>query len=205
MNHTPRKGLAAFAAMLCAPAMCMAQGTLTFTFDGAPRGTEMIVGTYLESGVRFSPIAPGNLLLNGGGISGYPDNGTSYLEVPDGYPGSGGLTFGFTNSFPSVYFNLVSFDAADYDSAGPQTLQVVGYKPMAGTVTNSFSVSSLTFQTFTLDSSFANLYRVDVYNARWSLDNLVISGVPEPSPCALAAIGALCWFARRTPLGRRAR
>jgi hypothetical protein len=205
MNPISTKGPSAVAAMLVFPALCMAQGTLTFTFDGASRGTELVVGTYFESGARFSPIAPGNLLLNGGGISGYPDNDTSYLEVPDGYPGSGGLTFGFTNAFPSIYFNLVSFDAAEYDSAGPQTLQVVGYKPMAGTVTNSFSVSSLSFQTFTLDSSFVNLYRVDVYNARWSLDNLVISGVPEPSACALTAVGGLCWFARRRMLRRRTR
>jgi hypothetical protein len=196
------KWFAVIAAALFAIPACLAQGTMTFTFEGAPRGTQQSVGTYLESGVLFAPIAPGSLFLNGGGVPGYADNGTAYLEIPDALPGQGGLTFGFTNTFPSIYFNLLSFDAAELDSLGPQMLQVVGYKPMAGTVTNSFSVSSLTFQTFTLDSSFASLYRVDVFNARFSLDNVVIGGVPEPSACALAALGSLCWLARRRSGGR---
>jgi hypothetical protein len=184
---------------------CEGQGTLTITFDGTPRGTHNTgIGSYTESGMRFAPIPPGGIFLNGGGIAGYPDNGTAFLEIPDGLPGGvGGLTFGFTNSLPLVPFNLVSFDAAEYDSAGPQTLEVIGYKPMAGTVTNFFSVGSLTFQTFYLDSTFQNLYKVDVINARWSLDNLTISGVPEPSACALLSFGLSLALFRRRVLSRR--
>jgi hypothetical protein len=33
---------------------------------------------------------------------------------------------------------------------------------------------------------------VDVLNASWALDNLVIGGVPEPSTGALIALGTAC-------------
>ncbi len=159
---------------------------MTFTFEGQPRGTRQNVGTYSEAGMSFIPIAPGSLFLDGGGIPGYPDNGTCFLEIPDGFPGVGGLSFTFTQDF-----QLVSFQAAEYDSAGPQTLTVIGYRDdiMGLRVTNTFTVNSLTFQTFYLDASFINVGRVDVLNARWSLDNLVIS-VPEPTTGSLALLGA---------------
>jgi hypothetical protein len=184
-------------ATLATMGRCYSQGTLTFTFDVEPRGSQANVGTYTESGMYFGPIGPGNLLLSGGGIAGYPDNGTGYLEIPDGNMGCS-----FTQDF-----NLVSFDAAEFDSFGPQTLTVVGYRDdvMGLRVTNYFSISSLTFQTFYLDSSFAHVGGIDFLNARWSLDNLLVSGVPEPSASALTALGGLCWFARRRMLGRRAR
>jgi hypothetical protein len=86
-----------------------------------------------------------------------------------------------------------------YWNVAPQTLTVVGYRDdvMGLMVTNYFSVGSQTFQTFYLDSSFVNIGRVDVLNARWSLDNLVIGGVPEPSTSALALPGLACAFGFR--------
>jgi len=119
------------------------------------------------------------------------------LEIPDGVAGGNGATrfeFGFTafpQSFPIVPFNFISFDAAQFGSSGPQTLEVVGYHPMGASVTNYFSVNSQ-FQTFHLDASFNDVFLVDVFNARWSLDNLVISGVPEPSSAALIAVSVAC-------------
>ena len=62
---------------------------------------------------------------------------------------------------------------------------------MAGTITNYFTVSSQTFQTFYLGSSFTNVFQVDVLNASWSLDDIVISGIPEPSTGVLLALGTL--------------
>jgi len=174
------------------------QGTLTFTFEGAPFGTRVSTNNYLQAGMNFSVIAPGQLFLNGGGILGSPSNGTGYLEVPDAFVGGGGLTFGFTNFLPSTYFNLVSFDAAAYGGLGPQTIEVIGYPGMAAPVTNFFTATSQ-FQTFTLDSSFAHVGRVDMLNARISLDNVFISGVPEPSACALLSLStALTFSFRRT-------
>jgi hypothetical protein len=97
--------------------------------------------------MSFGSLGPGNVLLSGGGISGAPDNGTGYLEIPDA-----NLSVSFTNT-PTRYFNLVSFDAAEFDGFGPQTLTIVGYPGMSAPVTNYFTVNSLTFQTFLLDSS----------------------------------------------------
>jgi len=188
----------------CLLTECYGQGT--FTFEGQPVGTAQQLGGYTASGMRFRAIQPGSLYLSGGGIAGYPDNGTGYLYMPDG--NLGGLSFGFTNFLPSIYFNLVSFDAAEYAGAGPTTLTVVGYPGMATPVTNYFTLDGINdgtgplqdFQTFYLDSSFTQVGRVEVLKARWSLDNLVISGVPEPSSGALFVLGifsALGWSRMR--------
>jgi hypothetical protein len=164
---------------------------MTVTFEGAARGTQTQFGAnpYTDaSGMQFGSLTPQSLYLNGGGIPGYPDNGTCYLEIP-----AGSMRFGY-NTFPPgniVPFTLVSFDGAEYDNFGPKTLEVVGYHPMAGTVTNYFTVSSQTFQTFYLGSSFTNVFQVDVLNASWSLDDIVISGIPEPSTGVLLALGTL--------------
>lgn len=164
---------------------------MTFTFEGLPRGTSQQVGVYTEAGMHFGPGGVGSLYLSGGGIAGYPDNGTGYLYIPDGW-----LTFSLTDSLHPT-FNLVSFDAARYAALAPPTIGLVGYKvqimgPVL-TVTNYFTVSSSgsDFQTFYPDSSFVNLFQVTVVNSVWSLDNLVISGVPEPSGGALILLGAV--------------
>jgi hypothetical protein len=171
---------------------------MTFTFEAMPRGVTVPVATYSESGMQFwNPYGPENLVLAGGGVSSRPDNGTGYLQVSSGAM----LAFSF-NTFPSTYFNLLSFDAAEYDTAfpGPVTLEVVGYRPMAGTVTNFFTLDGINdgtgllqdFQTFNLDSRFVNLYRVDFLTDRFSLDNVVIGGVPEPPVGGLVLAAALC-------------
>ena len=179
------------ASLYCFCSSASAQGTITANFNVLPPGQEGNVGIYYESGISFAPIGPGNVALAGPGLPNHPDNGTGFLEIPDG-----SLAVSFTNS-PTTYFNLVSFDGAEFSGFGPQTLEVIGYKPMAGTVTNYFTVNSLsTFQTFTLDSSFSGLYQVDVLNARWSLDNFVVSGVPEPSCGALIVLGVVCGIVR---------
>ena len=95
--------------LLCCQAQCNGQGTMTFTFEGQPRGTRHQTGPYYEGAMQFLPIPMGSLYLSGGGFTGYPDNGTGYLEVPDI-----GVRFGPTNAFPATApFNLVSFDAAE--------------------------------------------------------------------------------------------
>ncbi|MGD0263016.1 MAG: hypothetical protein ABSD29_24895 [Verrucomicrobiota bacterium] len=171
---------------------------MTFTFEGAPRGTVQNVGVYYESGMSFG-AAPGNVVLNGGGIPGYPDDGTGYLQMPDG-----NVDFFFTNTLPTRYFNLVSLDLAAYNTSSrfPGTFEIVGYQPMAGTVTNYFTLTTPLpgFQTFNLDATFTNLFQVDIFgaNAPFSMDNVVINGVPEPSCGALALLGVAgaFWFVR---------
>jgi hypothetical protein len=200
-----RRAASIYLSGACLLTVCFGQGTLTFTFEGQPRGTSQQYGIYSESGMQFGMVfGPGSVYLSGGGVPGYPDNGTGYLYMPDG--SLSGLRFGFNvfQSTPSVTFNLVSFDAAEYAGLGAQTLEVVGYKyqimgPII-TVTNYFTLDGINdgtgplqdFETFHPDSSFVNLFQVDVFNARWSLDNLVVSGVPEPSSGALLLLAGLC-------------
>jgi hypothetical protein len=133
-------------APLCLALTCSAQGTMTFTFEGAPRGTTSFVGVYYEAGMSFG-AAPGNVTLAGGGIPGYPENGTGYLQAPDG-----NVDFFFTNSPTKIYFNLLSLDLAAYNTSAPfpATFQVVGYRPMAPSVTNYFTLTTALpgFQTF---------------------------------------------------------
>jgi hypothetical protein len=183
---------------------CLGQGTVTIGFQGAAPGEITMAGanpyTDPASGMQFGSLTPQSLLLDGGGIAGYPDNGTCYLEV------GGDMRFG-PNTFPPigslVPFTLLSFDAAELIS-GPQTLTVVGYHPMAGTVTNYFTVSSQTFETFYLGSSFTNVFQVDVLCPAWSLDDVVISGIPEPSCGALVVLATVCGLGRAWMRGRRA-
>jgi hypothetical protein len=190
--------------LFCLAELCHGQGTMTFRFEGQPVGTSQQLGVYVESGMQFGmAYGPGSVYLSGGGIPGYPDNGTGYLEIPDGNITR--LRFGFNvfpQTFPASPFDLLSFDAASYWDLGPQTLEVVGYHLMSPTVTNYFTVGH-NFQTFYPDSSFLNVLEVDVFNARWSLDNLVVGGVPEPATSSLVFLAALCsvgWYRfRRVP------
>jgi hypothetical protein len=74
---------------------------------------------------------------------------------------------------------------------------------MGMTVTSYFTVTSANFQTFQLNSGFQNLYEVEILGDPFSLDNVVISGVPEPSCGALAVLAALCGLGRGWMRGRR--
>jgi hypothetical protein len=47
------------------------------------------------------------------------------------------------------------------------------------------------FQHFYLDSQFQNLYRVDIVGYSFSLDNVTVSGVPEPTSPSLLLLGAV--------------
>jgi hypothetical protein len=204
---TNRIGFAASAALafFCLATVCLGQGTTTVTFEGQPPGTiSGGMAYYLEAGMRFTVLPDGGLFLVGPGVPGYPQDGTGYLEAPDVFVGGGGLEFSLT---PAALFNLVSFDAARCATGSNPTLEVVGYENnIMGptlTTTNYFTVTSANFQTFYLSSSFQNVYEVEILNAPFSLDNVVISGVPEPSCATLVALAALCGLGRAWKRGRR--
>jgi len=156
------------------------QAPFTITFDGPPtqpRGTAYNRTYYYESGVAFTPETdtPGDSFGRcGGGISGFPDNGTTYLQV------GSSLEFSFTNG---VSFSLESVDLAGYSDVLPEMdIQFVGYKSDGSTVTNSFSGSGLDFQTYNFGPEFTNVTRVEVFGNLWSLDNLVV----QPGPPVLS-------------------
>lgn len=199
--------LASILALFCFLTRCEGQGTLTFTFNGQPPGSyTWPVGSYSEAGAQFAGPHGEGLALVGSSLSGAPDNGTGYLQVPAGAQ----LTFSLT---PFAHFNFVSFDAAELSTSfpGPVTLQVIGYHVMSVTVTNFFTTDGINdstgplqdFQTFFLDTQFQDIYRVDILTERFSLDNVVISGVPEPTTGALMVLGTLAAFGWKW--GRRRR
>ena len=192
--------LAPALALCCLLAECLGQGTTTITFDGQPPGSYSYpVGSYSESGMRFAGVQGGGFALVGASLSGYPDNGTGYLQLP----GGAGLTLSLT---PLAVFNLISFDAAESATVlpGSVSFRVVGYVShgMGLTVTNIFTTDGINdgtgplqdFQTFFLDSRFLDIYRVDILGSPFSIDNIVISGVPEPSAGGLLLLGTACAF-----------
>lgn len=174
---------------------------MTIRFEG-----QMSVGRYVESGVSFwNAYGPEVLTLLQSGRSGYPDNGTKYL-------GSGGvdlLTFRF-DTVPTTYFNLVSLDLAEL-FPGPVTLQVIGYPVMSQAVTNMITTDGIMdgpggqpdFETFYFGAAFQRVNRIEITTDRWYLDNVVISGVPEPSASALVLLGAACAFGQSRIKRRR--
>lgn len=184
-------------ALLLSLRAASAQGTferLTVTFDGPPHqppGTQYGVNYYRESGVWFVPV-PGadSFVRNGGGILGYPDNGTAYLQAGLG----SSLMFGLDDGSS---FDPVSVDLAEYSDIvhDPVTVQFVGYRQDGTVVTDDITTAGVfngvapVFQTFSFSPEFSGLVRVEIPTIAWSLDNLVLS-VPEPSTGALMGIGA---------------
>jgi hypothetical protein len=199
-------------ALFCRVADCRGQGTLQIGFESPaypgspypqPPGTGEAVGAYFESGMKFyNPFGPEGVALIGSGLSGYADNGSAFLSTSGGW-----LRFNFTSWGP---FNLLSFDLAEH-WPGSVTLQVVGYKGMGMTVTNTLTTDGIMdgpgglpdFQTFHFDSQFLGVGQVDILSSRWAIDNLMISGVPEPTAGGLMVLGVLCVFSRPRPTGRQ--
>jgi len=182
------------------------QGTMTITFDNPPLppDTATIITSYSESGMRFwepGSSFGGLVLVGAGNAGGSPNNGTTHLET---YAATY-VAFAPTSVTP---FSLRSFDATESYSItpGPETLHVVGYKFDSTSVwTDLTTDGGRQFQTYTLDSRFANLFSVVITPSAWSgfaLDNVVV-GIPEPSVAALVVLAAACAFGRSRIKRRR--
>jgi hypothetical protein len=198
----------------CLVADCRGQGTLLIGFEGPaypgapypqPPGTGEAIGAYFESGMKFyNPFGPEGVALEGRGHSGYADNGTAFLSTSGGW-----LRFGFTSS-PTTWFNLLSLDLAE-NWPGSAVVQVVGYKGMGMTVTNTLTTDGIMdgpgglpdFERFYFDSRFLHVSQVDILSDRWAIDNVMLSGVPEPSAASLLALGILFGLASRWARSRR--
>lgn len=181
------------------------QGTFQVTFDGPPTvpvGNQGGAHSYNESGFVFSGINDNGFTRNGGGISGYPEDGSAYLQALL----LEGLVFRAANNMP---FGLVSVDLAEYSTVfqEPKTVQFIGYYADGSTVTTSFTTDGIIdgtgplqdFQTFLFPyKEWSGLQRVEIPNFGWSLDNLVVS-VPEPATCVLALCGVALFGLKRWP------
>jgi hypothetical protein len=175
---------------------CHSQGTLLIDFDGPPVipvGSAQLTQRYDEAGMSFAPIGATGFVRQGGGVTFYPQNGTTYLQAGLGST----LMFGFTNG--SV-FDLAAVDLAEYSTVVPNavTVQFVGHKVDGSTVMANLTTDGIIdgtgpladFQTFNFGPEFSNLTRVEIPTFGWSLDNLVVS-IPEPGTWALLLTGGL--------------
>jgi hypothetical protein len=186
------------------------QGTIHVTFDGPPDmppGGSLQPPYYFESGVGAHTVP--SLLgfarrWSGGAL--FPDNGSAYLQPV------GGSEFFFNYLGSGQAFNAVSVDLALYSASSlePVTVQFVasGYTRGIDIIaTTQFTITGTVdgqgrplFQTFYFPPEFSGMLYLSVTPTAplWSLDNLVISQVPEPSVFALLAAGGfLLWAWRR--------
>jgi hypothetical protein len=181
--------------VLLATAACRGQGIIQITFDGPPpvAPSSQIASTqYIESGMIFRPISSlgsRNFARNGGGIVGFPDNGTAFVQAAFFQS----LMFNSTNS---SLFGVASVDLAGYSYILPDfNVPFVGYRPDGSTMITTFSGTGTNFQTFSFPSDFSGFTRVEIPTDSWSLDNLVIQPIPEPSSFALFVLGGTLFIA----------
>ena len=104
-------------------------------------------------------------------------------------------------------FNLISVDLAEFSiTVTNTTVPFIGYRQDGSTVMTSFKTDGLIdgpggvrdFETFYFDTKdWSGLDRVEIPTYGWSLDNLVVSTIPEPATVLLAFVGgSLLWAAR---------
>ena len=194
-------------ACLCIAATSYAQGHVRFTFEGPPLqlpGTATVTTQYYESGFLFRPVAGSPSFVRVGNPptsqSGRPDNGTAYLQAAV----TQSLMFNPTNG---SLFGVVSVDLAEYSTGFqvPLTVSFLGYRFDGSVVTTNFTTDGIIdgtgpindFQTFYFGSEFNNLSRVEIPTSLWSLDNLTISQIPEPTTTALLLFGGALFAAFR--------
>ena len=152
--------------------------------------------------MSFNPLASFAFGRSGGGILQLPENGTAYLQALAG----DSLMFSFSNG---SLFSLNAVDLAEYSTSFPNPLTVhfVGYRSDGSTVTTDFTTDGIIdgtgpladFQTFTFGPQFTDLNRVEIPTSLWSLDNLIVTPIPEPSTIGMFAFGVLLlgWRLRR--------
>jgi hypothetical protein len=147
-----------------------------------------------------SPINPGgygaSFIRAFPPISFYPDNGSAFITCAVGES----LAFTFSNGSA---FDLLALDLAEYSTVVPEG-RMPGYRLDGSIVTTELHADGIIdgtgpvvdFQTFTFDSRFRGLVRVEIPDDPWSLNNLVF-GIPEPSALSLLIGGGLMLFWRR--------
>jgi hypothetical protein len=205
-NSRGHRICAAIATLLLSLCSATSQGTFTVTLDGPPLqapGTARIVQSYSESSVWFAPI-PGSeygfVRRGSNPIPGWPNDGTAYVQAGGGSTLMLGLDGGSS-------FDPVSVDLAEYSDIvrDPVTVHFVGYRQDGTVLTDDITTAGVfngiapVFQTFTFDSGFSGLVRVEIPYSLWSLDNLTLRhSVPEPGTGALLGVGAALLGIRRS-------
>ncbi len=148
--------------------------TFRISCEGQPWETNYLVNEYDESGIQFT--GQPNLAHNGGGISGYPDNGTGYLQA---------YRLAFLD-LQGHALTLKAVDLAEYSTvyAYPDTVTFVGTKVDGSTVSQTFVTDGVCdslggmpdFETFTFGEGWTDLVRIDVQgDYPFSIDNIMLA------------------------------
>jgi hypothetical protein len=189
------------ALLLASLGSAFGQGTIHVTFDKPPTlppGSTTLGYNYPESGVGAHALG-GFFTMRSSGDPLFPDNGSTYIQPR----GSTGLFFNYQGSL--TRFNAVSVDLALFSASSldPVTVQFTASGYTLGIdiiATTQFTVTGAVdgqgrplFQTFYFPQEFKGMYYLSVTPTTplWSLDNLVITTIPEPSTAALLLGGAL--------------
>ena len=130
-----------------------------------------------------------------------PDNGSAYLAAPIG----SGLTI--ESAIRNKTFDILSIDLAEYSTlfAEPLVVPFIGYKSDGSIVRTNFITDGIIdgagplndFETFYFGSEFHNLLSLDIPESLWSLDNVVLSVVPEPQIISFLFFAAVVGLCRR--------
>lgn len=219
--HTMKLGKRLFRASWMAVALVLisghgfAQGFLrTVTFDAprVPPGNNIGFTYYYEDSVTFTPIAVGEQFVRaGGGVSFFPENGTTYI-----LQGFNNTLAGYRDQLPTPsHFGLYSVDLSEFSTLYdfPRTIQFVGYLFDGSTVSTEFTTDGIIdgtglladFQTFYFDSQFNDIVRFEVPTHTYAMDNLVFFDViPEPTTGALLIVGGVTLWLMRSRKSRHA-
>ncbi|MCW5553766.1 MAG: hypothetical protein KIS67_16610 [Verrucomicrobiae bacterium] len=201
MKRITTTGMGLLVLLLGTPGSAWGQGTIRVTFDGFPErapGSTTLFSFLSESGVGVHSLG-GNSTMRWSGDPLFPDNGSAYIQPR----GSTDLFFSYGGS--GWRFDAVSVDLALYSASSldPVTIQFVasGYTRTIDIIaTTEFTITGAVddqgrplFQTFYFPPEFQGMYYLSVTPTAplWSLDNLVISPIPEPSAWALLGCGAV--------------
>jgi hypothetical protein len=142
--------------------------------EGQPPDTAYLIDQYVESEIEFT--GQPDLIHNGGGLSGFPDNGTGYLQ--------GAYRMAFLD-LRGRLLKLKAVDLAEYSNvyANPTSITFVGSKVNGSTISQTFVTDGQLdgiggipdFQTFTFAEEWVDLVRIDVQSAfPFSIDNIVL-------------------------------
>jgi len=175
----------------------------------AQSGTQVGIPYYDEDGFRSKPfgpisaIAPYNLCLSGPNDGSKASNGTAHLSLLNNPP----------NSFEAfsqdgLLFDAVSVDLGEYSTVfrSPKVIVFEGILASGASVFVDFTTDGFVeggdalndFETFTFPAEFSSLSLLRSATTGYSLDNLTLRIVPEPTLLSMLSICLLGIVTSRT-------
>jgi hypothetical protein len=186
----------------CSALTVVKAGTITLQFEqNVPlTGTQVGISSYSEDGFFIKPfgpedtIPPFRLRHNAGDVAGFPDDGSAFLQL------ALGDSFELVNAGANP-FDAISIDLAEYSTGTPGSIGIsfTGFLSGGGSTSHTFMTDGIMdgqsgvsdFETFLFPVAFSNLIRLESSTNSFSLDNLVLNAIPEPSSALLLFGGIL--------------